>query len=227
MAKYSLNLKSTKVRIAFAYRYGRWRILFLVLGIASLALGIGGITSYYNVKHSGVPPSSEIATQSPDKPSEESVPSGYSVPADQPKEISLPSINTKGFIQRVSVDNNNQIVAPGNIHMAGWYVGSSKPGASGLSIIDGHVQGVYDKGIFHDLIRLKVDDTFTISYGDGSTKQFQVVKVQAVPLGQATTALFERDTSIKNQLNVITCGGKYVASTNTYDGRVIVTAEGM
>ena len=137
----------------------------------------------------------------------------------------MPTIKTKGFIQKVGVDKNNQIVAPGNIHMAGWYTGSVKPGEPGLSIIDGHVNGVYAKAVFYDLIRLKPNDTFTVTYGDNSVRSFRVVKIEAVPVDQATKVLFNRDPAIKSQLNVITCGGKYIASTKTYDGRVIVAAE--
>jgi len=195
-----------------------------VFGIAALALGIWGLISYYHVKQGGIPAPTHTATQSPDKPSEQPVPS-YSVPADQPKEITLPAIKAKGFIQKVGVDKNNQIVAPGNIHMAGWYTGSPKPGEPGLSIIDGHVNGVYAKAVFHDLIRLKPDDTFTVSYGDNSVRSFRVVKVDSVPVDQATKALFNRDQTIKNQLNVITCGGKFIKSSNSYEKRVIVMAE--
>jgi len=152
------------------------------------------------------------------------VPPSYSVPADQPKEIKLPSIKTKGFIQKVGVDKNNQIVAPGNIHMAGWYTDSAKPSEPGLSIIDGHVQGVYEKGVFYSLSKLKPEDSFSVTYGDNSTRHFKVVKLDSVPVDQATTALFYRDPAITNQLNVITCGGKYVKSTNSYEKRVIVIA---
>jgi len=172
-----------------------------------------------------VPLSAVTAVISPEKPSEQPVPPSYSVPADQPKEITLPTIAAEGFIHKVGIDKNNQIVAPGNVNMAGWYTGSVKPGNPGLSIIDGHVSGVYAKAVFYDLIRLKPDDTFTVTYGDNSVRSFRVVKVEAVPVDQATKVLFNRDPAIKSQLNVITCGGKYIAATKTYDGRVIVAAE--
>jgi len=196
-----------------------------VFGIGAIVFGLFGIVSWYNVKQGGVPAPTHTATQSPDKPSEQPVPPSYTVPAGQPKEITMPTIKTKGFIQKVGVDKNNQIVAPGNIHMAGWYTGSVKPGEPGLSIIDGHVNGVYAKAVFYDLIRLKPNDTFTVTYGDNSVRSFRVVKIEAVPVDQATKVLFNRDPAIKSQLNVITCGGKYIASTKTYDGRVIVAAE--
>jgi len=223
--KYRLGHKPRRLHTSPSRRFRRWRLLILLLGIAAIAFGLFGIISYFNVKQGGVPAPTHTATQSPDKPSEQPVPPSYNVRADQPKEINLPTIKAKGFIQKVAVDKNNQIVAPGNIHMAGWYTGSVKPGEPGLSIIDGHVNGVYAKAVFYDLIRLKANDTFTVTYGDNSVRTFKVVKIEAVPVAQATKALFERDESITSQLNVITCGGKYIAETQTYDGRVIVTAE--
>lgn len=199
----------------------------MALGLGVAAIGLFGITSWHSTNHAGVPPSNQIATHSPDKPSEQPVPPSYSVPADQPKAITLPTILAEGFIQKVGVDNANTIVAPSNIHMAGWFTDSVKPGNPGLSIIDGHVQGQYGKGIFYSLGRLKPNDVFKVSYGDDSTRNFRVIKVDTVPVDQATTILFDRASNIKNQLNVITCGGKYSPSSKSFDQRVIVTATGL
>lgn len=223
--RYRHGRKSSRLQITPSRRFKRWRWLILLFGISAIVFGLLGLISYYNVKQGGIPSPTHTATQSPDKPSEEPIPSSYNVPPDQPKEITLPSINAKGFIQPVGVDKTNQIVAPGNIHLAGWYTGSVKPGEPGLSIIDGHVQGVYDKGVFHDLAKLQADDSFNVTYGDNSVRAFKVVKINTMPANQATSALFYRDPAITSQLNVITCGGKYIASTNTYEKRVVVVAE--
>ena len=197
-------------------------ILLLVIGFVLIGVGLNALWRRYEVQHGGVPPARKVATVTATAPSEQKVTASYSVPADQPLSISLPSIATTGFIQRVGVDKTNQMVAPGNVNMAGWYVGGSKPGDPGLSIIDGHVHGLYAKGVFYNLVRLKVGDKFSVTYGDHSTRNFEVKHVSSVPVAQATQALFARDNTIADQLNLITCGGTYVAASKSYDGRVIV-----
>ena len=148
----------------------------------------------------------------------------YEVPADQPRRIMLPTLNTEGFMQRVGLDQKGAMAVPENIGMAGWFVGGGVPGADGLSIIDGHVQGRYAQGIFKNLARIAPGDVFRIEYGDRSTKTFQVVSIQNYPTAAVNEPLFKHVSGIKAQLNLITCGGKYNAQTRQYDQRTLVVS---
>jgi len=186
---------------------------------------LNAIRNWYNIQHAGVPAGHTVATVSTDSPSEQPVPDNYSVPADKPLSIQLPTIKTEGFIQQVGVGKENQMVVPGNVHMAGWYTKGALPGDAGLSIIDGHVHGLYAKGIFYNLAKIKVGDAFTVTFGDKSVRKFKVKQVQTVSTKEADTALFVRDKTIPRQLNLITCTGKFDKDSKTYDSRVIVVAE--
>jgi sortase (surface protein transpeptidase) len=199
--------------------------LLMVVSLGLIAYGLVTLKQWHSVRHGGVPTGNSVATSTSEKPSEQAVPDNYSVPADQPLSINFPTIQAGGFIQRVGVDKANQMVAPSNVHMAGWYVKSVKPGAPGLSIIDGHVQGLYSKGVFYKLAQLKVSDTFSVTYGNHSVRQFSVKRVDKVSVQDAEKYLYAHYTAIPRQLNVITCGGKYIASSKSYNGRVIVAAE--
>lgn len=201
------------------------RLLTLIIGLILVGVGINALRNWHSVKNGGVPTGNTVETVSTDRPSEQPVPDDYSVPADKPLSIELPTINTKGFIQQVGVDKKNQIVVPSNVHMAGWFTGSVLPGDAGLSIIDGHVNGLYAKGIFKDLVKLKAGDKFTVTFGDKTIRTFRVKRLQTVSANDADTALYVRDNSIAKQLNLITCTGRYEKSNHTYDSRVIVTAE--
>lgn len=175
------------------------------------------------------PPEStpEVITHSTDTPDETKPEKGYEwkgAPND-PKYIKLPTINAEGFIQNVGVDQNKQVAVPTNIHMAGWFADSVKPGQKGLSIIDGHLDGKDADGIFIHLQDMKKDDTFTIELGDGSTKQFKVTSITTVDTKDAANVLFSQDPKATNQLNLITCGGNFDRSSRLYDKRVIVSSE--
>jgi LPXTG-site transpeptidase (sortase) family protein len=218
------NKVTKKLKLAGSRRSRIFTMMLLLISCGLIAYGALSLQQWHSVQRGGVPGANSVATVTPEKPSEQAVPSNYSVPADQPLSISLPTIQAEGFIQKVGVDRSNQMVAPGNINMAGWYVKSVKPGERGLSIINAHVHGVYRKGLFYNLANLKQGDTFSVTYGDHTVRKFQVKRVDKVALKDADRYLYAHYTAIPRQLNLITCGGSYNAKNKTYDGRVIVTA---
>lgn len=145
---------------------------------------------------------------------------------NDPKNIIIPSLGIDALIQNVGVDQNQQIAVPNNIHIAGWFVDSVRPGEKGLSIIDGHVNGqTSDEGVFKNIPQLQEGDTVDIVFGDDSVVSFQVRTSRSVSLAEAGDALFSQIPDISRQLNLITCAGNYDTQSRTYDTRHIVTLE--
>ena len=225
MVRFKKRRSNSSKRGAVSKNQRNIRFALFIVGLVLVGVGLNAVRNWYNIQHAGVPAGHTVATVSTDTPSEQPVPDNYSVPADKPLSIQLPTIKTEGFIQQVGVDKENQMVVPGNVNMAGWYTKGSLPGDAGLSIIDGHVHGLYAKGIFFNLGKLKSDDTFTVTYGDKSVRKFKVKQVQTVSTKEADTALFVRDKTISKQLNLITCTGRFDKDSKTYDSRVIVVTE--
>jgi LPXTG-site transpeptidase (sortase) family protein len=166
-------------------------------------------------------------TFSTDNPSEETPPSDYvwsGLPSD-PKYIKIPTVGIEGYIQNVGIDQNSQIAVPNNVHFGGWFIDTVRPGETGLSIIDGHLNGTSKGGIFRNLINVKKDDEFQVEMGDGTVKLFKVLDVQTVDLADSPDVLFSQLLGIKSQLNLITCGGNYNKEQRFYEQRVIVLSE--
>lgn len=149
----------------------------------------------------------------------------YKVAADQPRLITLPTLNTAGPIQKVSLTKANAIAVPTNVNFAGWYTGSVKPGYPGLSIVDAHVSGKYSPGLFKQLTKLKAGDAIKVAYGDGSIRSFQMVEGKVLPEKEAAAYLLTKRPDIDRQLNLITCDGVYDRATKQYDKRYIVVAK--
>jgi sortase (surface protein transpeptidase) len=149
----------------------------------------------------------------------------YMVSADQPRRILIGVIGVSGLIQKIGLTSSNAISVPTNVHFAGWYTGSAKPGELGLSIIDGHVLGRYNDGIFKNLSNLNSGDVYQIEYGDKSIRNFEVVDVKTLPEKEAALYLLQQREGITHQLNLITCGGAFNASAKTYDDRVVVVSK--
>ncbi|MEI7579195.1 MAG: class F sortase [bacterium] len=168
-----------------------------------------------------------VIVYSTDSPSEKAPSKNFNWKgkANDPKSIKIDSVGIEGFLQKVGVDQNQQIAVPNNVYFAGWFVDTVRPGENGLSIIDGHLNGTSKGGIFRNLENSKKDDQFEVKMGDDSVKKFVVKDVLTVNNDQAVNVLFSQDPAIKSQLNLITCGGTYDKAAHHYDQRIIVIAE--
>ncbi|HRI05985.1 MAG TPA: class F sortase [Candidatus Dojkabacteria bacterium] len=166
----------------------------------------------------------DVVTESTKKPSEKVI-KEYKVAKDMPKKIIFPTLSKSGYIQQVGIDQENKIAVPTNIFLAGWYVNSVKPGEKGLSILDGHRDGVISAGIFHNIEKLKKGDRVMIEYGDESILYFEVEEVAVVDEKDSEKIMYSKRQSIESQLNLVSCIGTYNEKEQTYDKRVIVVTK--
>ena len=168
-----------------------------------------------------------VITHSTDTPSEVKPGKDYTWtggPQD-PKKIIIPKLKVDGYVQQVGVDQNNQVAVPNNLYMVGWFNQTAQPGKPGLSVIDGHVTGRINDGIFKNLDQLKVGDQYTVEQGNGKKLTYEVISSQSVPVGQAVAVLFSQEPRVKSQLNLVTCSGKFDEKTRQYPDRLIVAAK--
>lgn len=211
-------------------RAQRKHLAWVALSIILLAAAMG---SYFVVaklldKQPKKSQTSDAITYSTDTPSEQKPDKKtykWAGAQNDPKYISIPSTGTEGFLQNVGVDQNKAVAVPNNIYLAGWFNQTPRPGEPGNSVIDGHVTGRVNKGIFEKLTSAKVADIITIEFGDGSTKRFQIVKSVAVPTKDAPAVIFSQEAGIDRQLTLVTCTGAWDAKINQYTERLIVIAK--
>lgn len=191
--------------------------VFIVLGAVAVSVILDGPDA-----------EADVVTYSVDTPSESRPDETYTWRGrpEDPMEIRIPSAQTEGFIQKVGKDQNGQIAVPNNIHIAGWFIDSARPGQQGLSIIDGHVDGRSEQGgVFKHIGRLNTDDTFQVELGSGTVLDYKVHTVTSVETDKAASQLFSQMPGVVSQLNLITCGGNYDRELRDYDQRIIVVAE--
>jgi LPXTG-site transpeptidase (sortase) family protein len=206
---------------------------FVLVGFAGalLVAALAGLIPWYSATHNRhpVPDPHSTVTHSTDKPDETKVATTvtYNVAKDQPRSIQLPAIGASGLIQKMGIDQHNAIAVPGNVSVAGWYALGAKPGDTGVSLIDGHVQGKYSPGIFKKLKDLKPGDQLSVIYGDNSVRTFQVVRLTAYSPEDTAKHMLEPTDGIKAQLNLITCDGTYNKATHEYDKRILVITKSL
>lgn len=149
----------------------------------------------------------------------------HTVAPDEPRYIFIDSISVKAIIKPLGVTADNYLEAPANIHEAGWYHKSAKPGQKGAMVIDGHVGLDQTPGIFHQLNILKPGDALTIEKGDGTHLRYIVSNVQLYDIDNVDMAAALGPVSPDRPgLNLITCAGTFNYETQTFDQRLIVYA---
>jgi sortase A len=150
----------------------------------------------------------------------------YAVAPDLPKFISIPTIGVRpARVMPLGPLKSNSIAAPANMHDAGWYNGSAKPGQDGAVFIYGHLSSWESKGLFYDLKKLKAGDNIIIARGDDVKFTYRVHSTKiyahnAVDMNAVLTAA----TPGKQGLNLMTCSGHVIKGTSEFSERLVVFA---
>lgn len=206
-----------------------------LLGLAAVVtVLIGGAVSWNQyqtnktVDHTPKPPTNQATASTPPatKKPEKSEFDNYQVAADLPRYIFIPKISVSAMVKQIGIVKDNQIGTPANVHDAGWYDQSAKPGQPGAMLIDGHVSSWESHGVFYDLKKLEVGDSITIQRGDGVVVSYKVSKIETYDADKVDmAAALAPINPEKPGLNLITCTGNVIKDTNEFDKRIVVFAE--
>ncbi|MFJ8047807.1 class F sortase [Streptomyces luteogriseus] len=141
-----------------------------------------------------------------------------------PVRLLIPAIGVDTPVIRLGLAADGTVqVPPVTAHdRAGWYRHSPTPGATGPSVILGHVTvGPYGDGVFRRLARLHRGDRIVARLENGTAAEFAVTAVRTVPKTD-----FPADDVYGNvdrpELRLITCGG--ARTGDGYADNVIVFA---
>lgn len=224
-------MKKSKLKKLFVGRRKQRAFVGITILVGLSLLSISGVRLwdwYTTTQRLNLPSPSATVTISDSTPDEAKVDvtkEAYVVPADQPRSLEIPTLSVNSFIQQVGIDQFGAIATPSNIHMTGWYNGSVKPGEDGISIIDGHVSGRYESAVFSDLKNIKQGEPLTILYGNNRRVDFTVVEVSQYAKEEASQHIFKKLPAVDQQLVLVTCGGTFNTSDQSYDQRVLVYAQ--
>jgi len=149
-------------------------------------------------------------------------------PVAMPVSLTIPAIGVKAKVITLGLASNGSLNTtpldgqPQALDDAGWYTGSSRPGAVGPAVIAGHIN--YDgAGVFEDLDQLHPGDLVYVTRVDGSTVEFRVTRLQSTLKTDFPTGGVYGDTP-DAELRLITCGGTFDPATGHYLSNTIVYA---
>ncbi|MBA8792496.1 hypothetical protein FHX74_000090 [Friedmanniella endophytica] len=173
------------------------------------------------VATSSVPSPTSSAPTSP-------APSG---PAPLPKErqvsvtsVRIGSIGLKtASLEKLALLSNGELAAPKNPDRAGWFAGGTVPGQVGPAVIAGHIDSKTGPAVFFELRLVSKGDQIKVGLSDGRTVTFRVDRViTTAKKGFPTDEVFGPTPDA--ELRLITCGGPYDRTVQSYLDNTIVFA---
>ncbi|HSS60120.1 MAG TPA: sortase [Candidatus Limnocylindrales bacterium] len=139
-----------------------------------------------------------------------------------PSRLRIPAIGVDAWIGAVGLRSDGSMDVPDNLWTASWLDGSPRPGQAGNAVIAGH-RGVGSPALFSHLESLRPGDKIYVSDAAGNQVVFVVSGVASMDLSPSTQLAVFGPTSTR-ELVLITCFGRYIPSTRTYDHRLVVVA---
>jgi hypothetical protein len=157
-----------------------------------------------------------------------SVIKAYAVAPNIPKYLKIPKLGIDARVLQTGVTASGALGTPPNIYDTSWYTGSAtpdEPAADGAILIDGHVHGPTQPGVFMNIKSLSQGDTIQIIRGDNQVFTYRVVKEQAYNANIINMAMMLKSIDPGTPgLNLITCGGPFDTKTWLYTERIAVFA---
>jgi Sortase domain len=203
-------------------RLGSRQAAFLVLGAglivvaagaAGLALTRHPVTAQYAAAPTLPAPTGPIAA----------APQQRSAQVSLPVALTIPSIGVQTSLIHLGLTASGALQVPPSTAVAGWYTGSSRPGAIGPAVIAGHVDSHVGPGVFFRLSSLHPGDRVYVRRADGTLAVFRVTVVSHFPKDSFPTPAIYGPTP-DAELRLITCGGTFDSQLRSYLSNTVVYA---
>jgi hypothetical protein len=142
-----------------------------------------------------------------------------------PASLIIPSLNIDSQVDKVGITTSGSVGTPPSFTTTAWYEYGPKPGSPGMAIIDGHVNnGLGLAGVFLNLDTIKIGADIYVADTSGKELHFVVTGTSTADYNGHLDDVTANQTSAP-QLVLITCEGKWIPSSRTYDKRIVVLAD--
>ena len=200
----------------------------LIVGLVLVAAGAFIVAHALSAKPQLPPAAAQdipasVSTKVPFSPNPASVAAPLAV--STPLTIVIPAIKVEAPVMNLGLNPDGTVQVPplGDHDLAGWYDGSVPAGATGTSVILGHVDNSAGPSVFFNIKNLRQGDAIDVVRSDGVTAVFAVDGVQ-----KAAKAHFPTIDVFGNvpypALRLVTCGGPFDPETGEYLDSIIVYA---
>ncbi|MET8135791.1 class F sortase [Streptomyces sp. NPDC005251] len=145
----------------------------------------------------------------------------------RPQRVDIPSMGVQAPVVARGLDGRGAIDPPpfDQSGVVAWYAAGVRPGAAGTALMVGHVDTRTRPAVFYKLSSVKPGDTVRVMRDDGTVAEFTVDDVQVLPRDHfdAQQAYGVRKSG-RAELRLITCGGTFDRTSDSYTANVVVSA---
>jgi hypothetical protein len=209
----------------------------VLLGLGTLLIVVG-FTAHKNPPTAPAPNAAQAVIETPTAQPTEAPTAPSSAPASPtpeptitatgsiPIRITVPAIGVDANIMQLGLNADKTVQVPplSEVRTAGWYKYSSTPGATGPSIILGHIDSAaYGLGVFFKLGDVRQGNIVTVLRADHMLATFSVTSVAEYPK-TAFPTMKVYGTTTGATLRLVTCGGRFDSATKSYLDNIVVYA---
>lgn len=141
----------------------------------------------------------------------------------QPLGLQIAAIGVSTGFVGLGLEPDGTLEVPETAQVAGWYRDAPTPGERGTAVVTAHVDWRQEKGVFHDLGRMRPGDELTVDRADGSAVVFRVTRMEEYPKSQFPTEEVYGATD-GAELRLITCSGTFDPGAHSYSDNLVVFA---
>ena len=141
-----------------------------------------------------------------------------------PVTLEIPAIEVDAPIVLVGVESDGEMEVPEDVTDVGWYKHGPGPGEPGSAVLAAHVDlASQGPGVFFDLRTVGPGDVIYVGFDDGTTEAY---RAEARTIYDKTELPIDTIFSRGGPpvLTLITCGGGFNRSLQSYDSNVVVYA---
>ena len=143
------------------------------------------------------------------------------LPRSRPVQLRIPTIDVSTGFVGLGLESDGTMEVPQAAQTAGWYRESPTPGERGPAVITAHVDWLREKGVFHDLGRMRPGEEVTVDRSDGVAAVFRVTRIEQYPKSQFPSQEVYGDTD-GAEIRLITCSGRFDHATRSYSDNLVV-----
>ena len=141
----------------------------------------------------------------------------------EPARVRLPRIGVDAPVVPVAQLPDGTLDVPRRWEDVGWHAGGARPGQPGPAVLLGHVDSRAGPAVFARLGELRPDDVVEVVDAVGQVRRFIVERLERHPKSAFPTEAVYLPT-LRTELRLVTCGGRFDASTGHYVDNVIAFA---
>jgi hypothetical protein len=141
----------------------------------------------------------------------------------EPLRVRIPSLGVDSPLERLGRSRAGTVQVPAHWGRAGWYRNGPRPGEHGAAVILGHVDSPTGPAVFAGVGGLRAGARVLVVRADGSSAAFRVTRVEQRRRSRFPVQAVYWPT-LRPELRLVTCGGRYDRTRGGYLSNVIVFA---